>query len=114
MDIQDVPFAGTMIAKATACPVEDEPGYQLEHPGGAMTWMPEQLFLSSFRVNGAMRFGDAVEYLKQGQKVARSGDGGFLQIVEGRIMTGADDMISGEAWEPSADEVLAEDWRLVP
>ena len=114
MDIQDVPFTGTLIAKVTTCPVEGEPGYQLEHPSGAMTWMPEQLFLSSFRVNGAMRLGDAIEYLKQGQKVARGEGGGFLQMVEGRIMTGADDVISDEVWEPGADDLLAEDWRLVP
>lgn len=114
MDLQNVPFAGSLIVMATTRDVVGEAGFDLTFPEGATIWMPAAQFQASFRVNGAMRFGDALEYLKRGNRMARDEWAGtFLIATENGIGIGTE-VEEPAPWAPAVADLLAEDWRLVP
>lgn len=116
MDFQNVPFTGTLIVMASAREVVGEPGFDLVLPDGTNIWMPAAAFQANFRINGAMRFGDALEYLRRGHRMARDAwSGAFLQLAPdgAEIQHFESEDKVGEIWMV-ADDILAEDWRLVP
>lgn len=48
-------------------------GFEVEYEGGYQAWSPKDVFQSAYRSIGSMTFGLAIEALKLGKKVARSG-----------------------------------------
>ena len=106
---------------------------------GYVNWVTEEEFYSTHKEVVGMTFGEAIELLKQGKKVARSGWNGkgmFLFLVDGSTfkvnrppllgiypegteinyqphidMKTADDTIV--PWLASQSDVLAEDWNIV-
>lgn len=48
-------------------------GYLITYPDGHETWMPTQVFETTFTYTDGMSFGHAIEAMKQGHKVARQG-----------------------------------------
>jgi hypothetical protein len=65
--------------------VDAQPG-NLDGYKGYVSWSPEDVFDRAYRPSGQMSFGMAIEALKEGQKVARSGwngNGMFLFLVAG-------------------------------
>ena len=48
-------------------------GYLVEYEGGYQSWSPKQTFEDDYRKTSGMNFGLAIEAMKLGKKVARSG-----------------------------------------
>ena len=121
--------------------VEYIDGGQANHPDfdGYISWSPKDVFERAYRRSDSLTFGDALELLKAGKKVARAGWNGkgmFLFLVPGSNfkvnrppllgiytegteinycphidMKTADDKIV--PWLASQTDVLAEDWGVV-
>ena len=106
---------------------------------GYVSWSPKDVFERAYRPTQGMTFGDAVEALKAGQKVARAGWNGkgmfvyYVPAASYPVQTGAAKSFFGEGslvpynaymaiknvndtvstWVPSVNDVLAEDWEIV-
>lgn len=104
-----------------------------------MSWSPAAQFDAAYRVTNGLTFGLAVEALKKGAKVARTGWNGkglFVYLVpensypaqtgvakaffgEGALvpysaylaLKGADGVVN--TWAPSCGDALADDWQVV-
>lgn len=48
-------------------------GYFIEYPDGYISWSPKKQFDEAYRETSAMTFGLAIEAMKKGSKVARTG-----------------------------------------
>lgn len=119
--------------------VEYLDGGQANHPDheGYISWSPMPVFANAYRRVDGMTFGQAIEAMNAGHKVARSGWNGkgmFLFIaheidfvtkaVLGPVADDAGDVLpsvvmytaTGEfvvGWLASQTDMLAEDWRIV-
>lgn len=123
--------------------VEYMDGGQANHPDhiGYISWSPKGVFENSYKSSGSLSFGDAVELLKSGKRVARSGWNGkgmFLYYVPENKYPAArntlntldglfeDNLVPYAAyiamktaqdnvipWLASQSDVLAEDWLIV-
>lgn len=106
---------------------------------GYVSWSPAAQFDAAYRVTNGLTFGLAVEALKKGAKVARTGWNGkglFVYLVpensypaqtgvakaffgEGALvpysaylaLKGADGVVN--TWAPSCGDALADDWQVV-
>jgi len=70
--------------------VEYHDGGKPNHPdfAGYISWSPEDVFYNAYRPTSCMKFGDALEMLQRGHKVARegwNGKGMFLIFVGGTL-----------------------------
>lgn len=114
-------------------------GYRVVYEDGYESWSPKDVFEKAYKESGNLSFGDAIVYLKQGKKVARSGWNGkgmFLFLVQGSTfkvnrppllgiypegteiqyhahidMKTADNQVV--PWLASQTDMLAEDWCIV-
>lgn len=121
--------------------VEYIDGGQANHPDfdGYISWSPKDVFERAYRRSDGLTFGNALELLKAGKKVARAGWNGkglFIFLVPGSNfkvnrppllgiypegteinyrphidLKGVDGSIS--TWAPSGSDALAEDWAVV-
>lgn len=106
---------------------------------GYVSWSPKEQFENAYKESGNLSFGDAIVYMKQGHKVARSGWNGkgmFLFLVPGSTfkvnrtpllgiypegteinyhahidMKTADDKVV--PWLASQTDMLSDDWCIV-
>lgn len=143
-------YIGTKIITAEPCQAGEEDkrgkypvgadGYRVTYEDGHQSWSPKEVFDAAYRKANGMPFGLAVESLKQGKKVARTGWNGkgmWLVYVAGDVYEVARDvLISIDApdrtnsnflpwigmktaenkfvpWLASQTDVLAEDWSIV-
>lgn len=135
-------YIGTKIIHAEeAFDAPGNPGYKVKYSDGYESWSPAEPFEEAYRPCDAMSFGLAIEALKKGLKVARSGWNGkgmFLYYVPAAsypaqrnthgTMVGVfpDDMVPYCAyiamktaddkvvpWLASQTDVLADDWSIV-
>lgn len=118
-----------------------KPGYKVVYPDGYTSWSPSEAFEEAYRPCDAMNFGLAIEALKKGKRIARSGWNGkgmFLYYVPAAAypaqrntfgtMVGVfpHDMVPYCAyiamktaqdnvvpWLASQTDVLADDWVIV-
>lgn len=137
-------YIGTKEVVAWAAEKDGKPGYGVKYADGYTSWSPADAFEEAYRTSEpgmpqALTFGDALHYLKQGKKVARSGWNGkgmFLFLVNGSTfqvnrapllgiypegttinycphidMKTADDKIV--PWLASQTDVIAEDWVVL-
>lgn len=107
---------------------------------GYVSWSPKEQFEGAYRETDGLTFGIALEALQRGCKLARSGWNGkgmFVYYVPANaypVQTGAAKSHFGEGslvpynayfaiknvnetvstWVPSVNDVLAEDWAIVP
>lgn len=120
-----------------------KPGYAVKYEDGYTSWSPKTTFEAAYRViegaEQALTFGDALQMLKAGKKVARTGWNGkgmFVYLVQGSTFAvnrppllgiyaegttinynahidikGADGSVS--TWVPSIGDCLATDWQVV-
>lgn len=141
----ELPADESHLANEQGFLVEYVDGGRSNHPDheGYISWSPKDVFDNAYRPNGSLNFGDAIQSLKEGKKVARSGWNGkgmFLALIEGsdadyhvnsRIFgTGEDgnserqmpilDAIYMKTaddklvpWLASQTDVLAEDWLIL-
>jgi hypothetical protein len=110
-----------------------------DHYAGYVSWSPADVFDRAYRQCEGMTFGQAIEAMKAGQKVARSGWNGkgmFVYYVPANsypVQTGAAKSHFGEGamvpynaymaiknvnetvstWVPSVNDVLSDDWSIV-
>jgi len=110
-----------------------------DHYAGYVSWSPADVFDRAYRPCEGMTFGQAIEAMKAGQKVARSGWNGkgmFAYYVPANsypVQTGAAKSHFGEGamvpynaymaiknvnetvstWVPSVNDVLSDDWSIV-
>jgi hypothetical protein len=107
---------------------------------GYISWSPKEVFERAYKCSGNLTFGDAITYLKAGDKVARSGWNGkgmWLSYVNEKnydVGCGAMGVINGDItcvpeklpwigmktadnkfvpWLASQTDILAEDWVVV-
>lgn len=111
-------------------------GYFIRYPDGYQSWSPKEAFENAYRKSGEMTFGHALEALKHGEKVARTGWNGKNQYIQlatcisykttdGAIINAEHDAIGNKAiafvgtsgiqlgWLASQADMLAEDWEIV-
>ena len=121
--------------------VEYLDGGQSNHPNhiGYISWSPADVFDRAYRPTTGLSFGMAIEALKLGEHVARSGWNGAGQFVYlvpansypaqtaiAKAHFGADAMVPYRAylalktaqgdvatWAPSVSDCLTEDWQIV-
>ncbi len=124
-------YIGTKIIHAKpANRSETEPGYFVKYQDGYESWSPKEAFEEAYRECSAMTFGMALEALKKGLKVSRSGWNGvglwlelqrpdahskmtlpyiFINYPDNaRTTPGA-----RCPWLASQTDVMAEDWQIV-
>lgn len=117
----------------------DDEGYHVFYPDGYQSWCPKAQFEAAGRPIDGMTFGQAIEAMKQGKKVARRGWNGKDQFAyyvpadryvamtqAAKSIADGDGRVSyraylalrtaqGDAatWVPSVSDCLAEDWEIV-
>lgn len=132
-------YIGTKIVKGFEQQKDGKDGYGVIYADGYTSWSPKDVFEEAYRECDSMTFGLAVEAMKKGAKVARSGwngQGMFVYLVAGSTFTvnrapllgiypegteikyrphmdlkTADGSVS--TWAPSGSDALAEDWQIV-
>lgn len=83
-------YIGTKMVCAEPQERDGNQGYAVVYEDGYKSWSPKSTFESAYRQSGEMTFGHALQALKDGKKVARSGWNGkgmFLFIVDGSTFT---------------------------
>ena len=112
--------------------VEYLDGGKANHPdfAGYISWSPKDVFHRAYRLTVSMNFGLAIEAIKQGKKVSRSGWNGKglwleLQVPDAHskmtlpyiFMSYPEDAKTTPGarvpWLASQTDVLAEDWEIV-
>ena len=108
-------------------------GYFIRYPDGYQSWSPKKQFEDAYRKSGEMTFGHALEALKHGDRVARSGWNGkdmYLFLADGKQLTNclcsadmppcADSICMKTAqntivigWLASQTDMLADDWKII-
>ena len=134
-------YIGTKIIEAeiAANPKDGIEGYRVVYADGYTSWSPRDAFEEAYRPCEAMTFGLALEALKKGCRVARTGWNGAGQFVYlvpansypaqtaiAKAHFGADAMVPYRAylalktaqgdvatWAPSVSDCLADDWQIV-
>ena len=143
-------YIGTKIVMAEPCEAQKgygsykvgDPGYKVIYPDGYESWSPKDVFEEAYRPIQGMNFGLAVEAMKKGHKVSRSGWNGKGQWVVFR--TGYPEGIpcnkntadavgipegslfkvrpyfqlkcvdsTFQMWTASVSDILAEDWMVL-
>lgn len=112
----------------------EDAGYLVRYEDGYESWSPKDVFEKAYRKSGEMNFGHALELLKCGHKVSRSGWNGkgmFLFLATGKefesqnfgdslpeivrdvicMKTAQNTICIG--WLASQLDMLADDWGLV-
>ena len=91
----------------------DTPGYHIIYIDGNRSWKPKNVFDEEFGVVEGMTFGQAIQALKAGFKVARKGWNGKEIEALGTIcmFTAQKQILSG--WLASQTDMLSEDWVIV-
>lgn len=100
-------------------------GYLVKYKDGYVSWCPKKQFEEANRPINELTFGQALEALKKGYRVARSGWNGkgmYIQWNHARdfehsellpFFTIKNVMNSFNTWVPSISDILAEDWGVV-
>lgn len=113
-------------------------GYLVRYSDGYISWSPKKQFEDAYRESGEMTFGHAIEMLKDGYKVSRSGWNGkgmFLYYVPAASYPPSTEIAKNEfdgksvpygayiakktaqgnvvPWLASQTDMLAEDWTIV-
>ncbi|MEN6536664.1 MAG: DUF2829 domain-containing protein [Bryobacteraceae bacterium] len=127
-------YIGTKEILAWGQEKDGKPGYAVKYPDGYISWSPKDVFDAAYRASEgddqALNFGDAIHFLKKGEKLARAGWNGkgmWLEMQrpdENSKMTlpyvylnyPCDSIHTPGArvpWLASQTDMLAEDWLIV-
>lgn len=97
MDYNDAIEKGYRVGDKTATN-----GYEVEYEDGYKSWSPKDVFEKAYRKTSGMTFGLAVEAMKMGKKVARSGwngSGMFAVLSPGKKQLSAEDFFNKDLKE---------------
>ena len=99
-------------------------GYIIKYPDGYENWIPKEAFENEYRPIDALTFGSAIEAMKKGRKVARTGwngkkmwlklqvpDAGSKMSLPYIYMKTADNHLV--PWLASQTDMLSEDWHII-
>ncbi len=98
----------------------DFKGYLIKFEDGETGWTTNDVLGAAYQPTYALSFGHALEVLKSGGRVARSGwdlKDVFLEKYEGVIClnsAGRKTNAKIDAWSPSQTDMLANDWSVLP
>lgn len=129
-------YIGTKEVTAEPMQMDGKDGYKVKYSDGYESWSPNEAFEACYKKVCAMTFGQALELMKRGCKVARSGWNGKGQYIElanhisyinadGDVINADHDAIGNKAiafvgtsgvqlgWLASQADMLAEDWCVV-
>jgi hypothetical protein len=137
-------YIGTKIIQAEPCKAwknfvnhkAGSDGYKVVYPDGYESWSPKDVFEAAYHEFSGMPFGAAIEAMKAGKRVSRTGWNGKHQYIElarnisyqntaGEIVNAKHDAIGNQAvafvgtsgvqlgWLASQADMLAEDWGVV-
>lgn len=135
-------YIGTKLIEAEPMQKDGKDGYRVKYADGYESWSPKETFEEAYHDYGCLNFGQALDLLKKGFKVARegwNGKGMFVVYQKGypngipcnKQTAEAWGMQEGELfkcnpylqikcangshsmWVPSINDVLAEDWVVV-
>jgi hypothetical protein len=123
-----------------ACAEEGPDGYTVKYSDGRSSWIPKDEFELAYQPLDRLSFGHAVQAMKEGHKVARSGwngknmcifliPGSVITVTEGRPLAkvfDVDEIVSylphidmktadGKVvpWLASQTDMLSDDWMIV-
>ena len=111
---------------------EGDPGYTVRYEDGYVSWSPEQVFNDAYRQTNGMSFGLAIEAMRKGHKVCRSGWNGkgihislqtpdenskmtspYIYIDTTGLQTDNPDAPKSMVpWLASQTDMLADDWQV--
>lgn len=117
-------YYGTKLIHAEPQEKDGNAGYKVIYSDNYVSWCPEEAFESAYRKSGELNFGHALEALKSGKKIARSGWNGKsmwlnLQTPDENskmslpyiyMFTACKNQVP---WLASQTDVLANDWCIV-
>lgn len=125
-------FIGTKIVSAFPDTKDGKPGYCVTYADGYVSWSPEDAFIEAYRPTNGVPFGRAVEAMKKGFRVARTGwngkgmwlglhkEGGTfireecgteIQYLDYIVMKTADNKLV--PWLASQTDMLSDDWEIL-
>lgn len=133
-------YYGTKRITAWSDSKDGKEGYAVKYTDGYISWSPKEVFESAYQPLNQLSFGHAIEALKAGEKVTRSGWNGkgmFLYHVPANAYPaqtaiakkhwGEDAKVPYRAyiamktvdndvqvWTASQTDVLANDWMILP
>jgi hypothetical protein len=110
-----------------------DPGYKVEYEDGYVSWSPKDVFDKAYRPTTSMSFGVAIEALRAGRRVARSGWNGkgifcelqtpdahskmtspYIYINTTGLQTDNQDAPKSLVpWLASQTDMLSEDWEVL-
>lgn len=99
-------------------------GYLVKYKDGYTSWSPAKAFEEAYREDVSMSFGQAIEALKAGKKVCRSGWNGKGMYLQAQypdehskmslpyiyMKTACDNLVP---WLASQTDILSEDWMVI-
>lgn len=127
-------YWGTKAVHALMKVKDGKEGYKVVYEDGYESWSPKDAFEKVYRPNGSLTFGHALEALKAGKWITRSGWNGknlYVKLVPGckyDLFVGGtsiekpylvliDHSVPKQStsvpWVPSTGDCLAEDWSVV-
>jgi hypothetical protein len=118
-------FIGVKLIDAVAVRRDDTDGYKVRYSNGYESWTPASSFQPSHMPVDQMSFGRAFEAMRMGFHVRRAcwDASSFLQIDRNENRTPVEMVVQqvnwggrmrAFEWTPSAPEMLATDWKLLP
>ena len=123
-------YIGTKIVKATPMSFEEaslagyrtgkgaEGGYEVTYEDGYKSWSPKTVFEEAYSTADFLSFGDALQAMKFGYKVARHEwtKNNYLNIPyrqSGFIYKTKNNTIREYPWLALPSELIAEDWYII-
>ena len=118
-------YIGTKLILASPADQDGKEGYDVWYEDGYRSWSPKDVFEKAYRPTDNMNFGLAIEAMKIGKRVARSGWNGkdmWLALQKPDVNSKmslpyiymkpvTDDFVP---WLASQTDMLADDWFIVP
>lgn len=86
---------------------ESDEGYFIQYPDGYKSWCPKASFEAAARPIDGMTFGQAIEAMKHGKKVARkgwNGKGMYVGLMPGSTVKGCDQITDPHLAEIDKEE----------
>lgn len=113
-------YIGIRFVEAEPAPRAGYEGFFVRYPDGFSSWMPTHSFEDEFHPCRDLPFGFALEALKLGLTVRRSGWRAMNQYLVASIQGGRQVISvqmgdhSSTPWVPTQEDMLANDWCIDP